>query len=294
MLLFFTAFYSGVPAAEGQNNLKELESAIHERLEGENGTFAFAFVNLSGDRESILINPDTVFHAASTMKTPVMIEVFRKAELGELSLQDSVKIENLFYSIVDGSEFSLDLDPEGDDPLERMVGEQETIYNLTHAMISYSSNIGTNLILQIADAEQVTQTMREIGAENIEVLRGLYDMEAFNRGLNNTTTARDLTVIFEKLGRKEIISEKASEEMISILKDQFYKNVIPAKLPEDVEVANKTGFISGVEHDSALVFLPDGRSYVVIFLSKNLPDDDTGREAGADLSKLVYNYMINQ
>jgi len=294
LLLLFTAICIGLSSADAQNTLEELESAIQDRVVGEDGTFAFAFVNLSDDTESILINPDTVFHAASTMKTPVMIDVFRRAGRGEFGLRDSVDIINRFYSIVDGSEFALDLDPEGDDPLERMVGERETIYNLTHAMITYSSNIGTNLILQIAEPEQVTETMRELGADNIEVLRGLFDMKAFNRGLNNTTTARDLAVIFEKLGRRKVVSEKASEQMISILKDQFYRDVIPARLPEDVVVANKTGWITGVVHDSGIVYLPDGRSFVIIFLSKNLPDGDYGREIGADLSKLVYDYMMNQ
>jgi beta-lactamase class A len=269
----------------------DLKQKIKEYLEKQEGTFAVWFGHLDQPELQLAINPDTVFHAASTMKTPVMIELFKQAEEGKYNLSDSIMIENRFYSIVDSSEFQLDLDPNADDPYEGKVGEMATIYDLNHAMITYSSNIATNIIIQMVGAEQTTQTMRELGAENIDVLRGVYDMKAFELGLSNRTTARDLGIILSHIANGTAVSAEKDSVMIEIMKDQFYKDVIVAGLPEDVTVANKTGSIDGVEHDSAIVFLPDGQRYVLIYLSKNLPDDIRGREIGAEISQMIYNFV---
>ncbi|MCC5940862.1 MAG: serine hydrolase [Balneolaceae bacterium] len=268
-----------------------LKAEIEAYLTEKEGTFAVWFQHLQNPDLHFSINEETLFHAASTMKTPVMIELFRRAEIGEFNLADSIKVENRFYSIVDGSEFQLELDPEGDDPFERKVGEMATLYDLNHAMITYSSNITTNLIMQLVGAEETTQTMRKLGADRIEVIRGLYDMEAFNRGLSNRTTAKDLGIMFEHIAKGTAVSPEMDELMVEVLKDQFYRDVIPAKLPDDVVTATKSGFITGVIHDSGIVYLPDGQSYVLIFLSKDLPESAIGREAGSEVSRMIYDHI---
>ncbi|REL38944.1 serine hydrolase [Rhodohalobacter sp. SW132] len=275
-------------------SLVELRDSIESILDNEEGTYAVYFSDLDDSQIELTINPDTLFHAASTMKTPVMIEVFRRADAGEFSVYDSIRIDNRFYSIVDGSEFSLDLDPESDDPFERMEGEMATIYDLTNAMITYSSNITTNLMIDLVGAEETTRTMRELGAENIEVLRGVYDMKAFEQNLSNRTTARDLAIIFRSIADGTAADRESGQLMIDILSDQFYRDIIPKYLPEELIIANKTGSISGVEHDSGIVYLPDGRSYLLIYLSKNVPDDEHSRDVGARISELIYDfYMAN-
>lgn len=231
------------------------------------------------------MNADTLFHAASTMKTPVMIEVFKQIEAGKFSIDDSITIKNEFTSIVDGSTFEIDIQEDSDDPIEHMVGEKVTLYDLVHAMITYSSNIATNIVIEMVGAEETTQTMRDI-------VRGLYDMKAFDLGLSNRTTARDLAIIFENLAHHKYLTEESNEMMIDILKDQYYRDIIPKHLPEDLEIANKSGFITGVRHDSAIVYLPDGRAYVLIFLTKELPDEDRGRDNGATISEMIYNYYV--
>ncbi|TVQ03973.1 MAG: serine hydrolase [Balneolaceae bacterium] len=278
-------------ARQKQTSVADLKTEIEQFLDSLEGTFAVWFQHLDDENLHISINPDTLFHAASTMKTPVMAELFRRAESGDFDLADSIQVVNLFYSIVDGSEFQLDLNPDGDDPFERKVGEMATLFDLNHAMITYSSNIATNLILQLVGVEKTTETMRKLGAERIEVIRGLYDMKAFELGLNNRTTAQDLGIIFEKIARKKAVSPAMDELMIEVLKDQFYRDVFPVHLPDNVVVANKTGFITGVVHDSAIIFLPDGQSYVLIFLSKNLPDNQIGTAGGAEISRMIYQYL---
>jgi len=277
---------------DSSGTLGDLEADIESMLSEEDGTYALFYKDLNSPDVQITINPDTMFHAASTMKTPVMIEVFKQAEEGRFSIYDSIRIENRFYSIVDSSEFSLELDPNADDPYEARVGEAATIYDLTHAMITYSSNIATNLIIQLVGAENVTQTMRELGADSIEVLRGVYDMKAFDRGLSNRTTARDLAIILESIAKGEVVDAEASQLMLDILQDQFYKDIIAGDLPDEAIVASKSGFITGVRHDSGIVYLPDGRSYLIVYLSKNVPDEDRSVATGAAVSRMVYDFYM--
>jgi len=293
LLLVPLLIVTGFTTLFGQKSFEDLTIEIINYLHEKEGTYAVWFQHLQNEELYFALNPDEVFHAASTMKTPVMVELFRRAELGDFNLSDSIKVENRFYSIVDGSEYQLDLDPDGDDPFERKVDEMATLYDLNHAMITYSSNITTNLIIQLVGAEETTNTMRNLGAERIEVIRGLYDMEAFNRGLSNRTTAKDLGILFQHIANGTAVSPQMDQLMIEVLKDQFYRDVIPAKLPDDVITATKSGFITGVIHDSGIVYLPDGQSYVLIFLSKDLPDAETGREAGSEVSKRIYEHLSN-
>ena len=288
-ILFF--FYLLPVQAPAQNSIEELTLEIANCLHEKEGTFSIWFQHLQKEELFFAMNPDKVFHAASTMKTQVMIELFRRAERGDISLGDSIKVVNRFASIVDGSEFQLSLNPESNDPFERKESEMASLYDLNHAMITFSSNIATNLILELVGAEETTQAMRNLGAKNITIKRGLFDMKAFEAGINNETTARDLGIIFEHLARGTAVSPELDAKMVEVLKDQFYRDVIPAMLPDGVVVANKTGSISGVVHDSGIVYLPDGQSYVLVFLSKNLHDNSIGTEAGAGVSSMIYDFM---
>lgn len=273
--------------------LQSVKDQVSERLSKEPGVFALAFKDL-GTGEEILINEKEKFHAASTMKTPVMIEVFKQAAEGKFSLDDSVAIRNEFKSIVDSSSFSLSPDDDSDKELYKHIGEKRTLSALVYDMIIVSSNLATNMVIEMVDAKNVTQTMRALGADSIQVLRGVEDSKAYEKGLSNTTNAYDLMVIFEKMATGKTVSAEASEAMIKILLDQRFNEIIPARLPKEVKVAHKTGDITGVRHDCGIVFLPDGRKYVLVLLSKKLEKPEAGIAAMAEISEIIYRYMVRE
>jgi len=273
--------------------LKTLQSDIEKELSGKKGTFAVAFKDLKTGRH-INIKDKETFHAASTMKTPVMIEVYKQAGEGKFSLNDSIELKNEFKSIVDGSSFSLDSTDDSEFELYKHIGEKRTIAALLYQMIIVSSNFATNLIIQKVGAENVTQSMRELGAKDIQVLRGVEDNKAFEKGLINTTTAHDLALIFEKIAKGEAVSAEASQAMINILLDQKFNEIIPALLPPGVKVAHKTGSITHVHHDSGIVILPGGRKYVLVLLSKDWEDEKQTIQTMANISLLVYKYVTGK
>jgi beta-lactamase class A len=290
--LFF--FLSALTATFGQSrpSIAQLRQQIQDTLAKQEGIFAVAFHDLSTGQQ-LLIRENEIFHAASTMKTPVLIEVYKQAAEKRLSLTDSILIKNTFQSIVDGSPFTLGSEADSEKKLYDRIGQKIPLSTLVYEMIIRSSNLATNLVIELVDAKKVTQTMRGLGAATIQVRRGVEDSKAFAQGLNNTTTAYDLMKIFEQIATGKAVSPEASRAMTGILLDQHFKSIIPAKLPQEVKVAHKTGSITGVLHDSGFVILPDGRQYVLVLLSKELKNDSAATKAMASVSELIYRF-VNQ
>ncbi|WP_425290799.1 serine hydrolase [Spirosoma linguale] len=288
-LAFVSALWLPV-AAQSRPTLAKLRQQIEQELSRHPGTFAVAFKDLKTGKE-LLIREHEVFHAASTMKTPVMIEVYKQAAQHKLALSDSMTITTDFKSIVDGSSYSLHAEQDSDTSIYKAVGTKRTLAALVYDMIIVSSNLATNMVIERVGAQNVTQTMRDLGAKDIQVRRGVEDSKAFAQGLNNTTTAYDLMVIFEKIARGKAVSPDASKAMITTLLDQKFNDAIPGKLPKDVKVAHKTGSITGVRHDSGIVFLPDGRKYVLVLLSKEIKDDKETIETMATVSQWIYDFV---
>lgn len=273
-----------------QNNLKTLKANIENRLKGIDGNFAVAFKDLQTGK-TLYINEKENFHAASTMKTPVMIELFKQVNQQKINLEDSVLIKNEFKSIIDGSLYSLDIDVDSDDIIYKNIGKKMKIYDLCYLMITVSSNFATNILIEKVGAENVMTTMKQLGANDIRVLRGVEDSKAFQAGKNNTTNAFDLALIFEKIAKKQIENKATCEAMTKILLDQKFNEIIPAQLPKDVKVAHKTGSITGVQHDSGFVILPNDKKYILVLLSKNLKNTEAAVAAMADISKMIYGFV---
>lgn len=268
-------------------SLESIKASIEAKLKTVEGEFAVAFKDLQTGK-TLFINEKENFHAASTMKTPVMIEVFKQAKARKFKLTDSILVKNEFKSIVDGSPYSMDIADDSGDGMYKMIGKKMTIYDLTYQMIIVSSNLATNILIDLVDAKNANESMRKLGAKDIQVLRGVEDQKAFDKGLSNTTTAYDLMLIFEKIAQNKVIDKKSCEEMRKILFDQKFNEIIPEKLSKNVKVAHKTGSITGVQHDSGIVYLPDGRKYVLVLLSKKLKNADAGVKVLAEVSEMIY------
>ena len=292
-LLIFL-FITGCSNSRSPGTINELQQEVQNILNNTDGEFGLAFKNLADSSETILINADERFHAASTMKTPVLIEIYRQAEEGKFALSDSIKVINTFKSILDGSPYTMGVSEDSEQDLYHRMNKKATIYDLAYQMITQSSNLATNILIEHVEAKKVTQTMRELGADSIEVLRGVEDLKAYEAGLNNTTTARDLMIMFEELEKGTLLNEESKDQVIEILKDQKHNDMFPVKLPNEAEIAHKTGWITNTYHDSGIIYLPDGKAFVLVLLSKNTPDRVAVQNAAAEIALLTYRYIESQ
>lgn len=236
----------------------------------------------------------TMMHAASTMKVPVMVEVFRQVDAGNLQLDNRLAVKNEFYSIVDSSRFSLDIDRDGGESLYDALGTKVSLATLVDDMIIHSSNLATNLLIELVDAKKVTASMRALGADTIQVLRGVEDIKAFRKGWSNYTNAYDLRVILTAIANGTAASPESCEKMIEIMSRQAYRKKIPAGLPDSVRVANKTGSITAISHDCAIVFPPNRKPYVLVVLTKGIAKPEQAEKAIAQISRSIYHQLQSQ
>ncbi|MDX1488508.1 MAG: serine hydrolase [Acidiferrobacterales bacterium] len=232
------------------------------------------------------LNGDRLFHAASTMKVPVMIELYRQARLGRFSLDDSLLVENAFRSIVDGSPYRIEDD--SDDAIYERLGQQMAIRDLIYQMITVSSNLATNLLIGYVSADSVQATIERMGTREMRVLRGVEDIKAYRQGLSNSATSSDLAVLLQALMENRAVSDEDDVEMIDILLDQRFNEMIPAGLPEGVRAAHKTGSITRINHDAAIVLPDDADPYVLVLLTEGIDDHAVSAALGARITALVH------
>ncbi|MDP9206350.1 MAG: class A beta-lactamase-related serine hydrolase [Gemmatimonadota bacterium] len=283
MMALITAALLGI--AQSRDSLLD---RINSRIAQEPGAqVGLAYIDLSSG-DTLFLNADSSFHAASTMKVPVMIKLFRDAAAGFFKMDQRLMLVNQFASIVDGSLYGLDSGSDSDTTLYHRIGERVAIDTLLRLMITRSSNFATNTLIALVGAESVTRTMRALGAQRIQVLRGVEDGKAFDKGLNNTTTARDLAVILRSIETGKAASGSATRAMREILLAQEFNEKIPAGVPRGVPVAHKTGEITAHSHDAAIVYPPGKRPYILVVLTRGIADGTTASKLIADLSALVY------
>ncbi len=251
---------------------------------GRGVTIAVAYRDL-GTGKSLLRNEHVKLHAASTMKVPVMVALFQAAGRGDLRLDQPVPIKNEFKSIVDGSPFHLDPKEDGDPDLYKSLGTEAPVDELMRRMIVRSSNLATNLLIELVGAPRVMERMRELGAEDLLILRGVEDQKAYDAGRNNKVTAYDLMLVLSAVaeGRPE-----SSDRMLDILKHQEWNEKIPAGLPPGTPVAHKTGDITKIHHDAAIVYPPGESPYVLVVLTSGIADEKVADQTIAEISRAVW------
>ena len=239
--------------------------------------------------DSILIGANLRLHDASTMKVPVMVQIFRDADAGLLALDDSLTVHTAFPSLVPGGAFTVGKEDDSDSTLYALAGRNRSVRELLELMITRSSNLATNILIERVGATRAQASARSLGAWSIQVLRGVEDGAAYRAGLNNTTTARDLGVLLGAIATGRAASRGACDSMLAILGRQEFNEGIPVGVPPGMRVAHKTGWIGEVVyHDAAVVYPPDGGSYVLVVLTGGIKEDSVAHNLVADLSRLVY------
>ncbi|HWM93937.1 MAG TPA: serine hydrolase [Thermoanaerobaculia bacterium] len=255
--------------------------------QGKQRLIAVAFHHL-GTGATFSLNDRERFHAASTMKVPVMMAFFEAVDRGAMRLDEPVPVRNEFHSIMDDSVYTLDPEEDGDPDLYQTAGQNLPLEELIRRMIIRSSNLATNLLIERIGAPTVMDLMRRIEAYDMRVLRGVEDQKAYDAGMNNVTTANDLRILLKAIADGTTFSRSSSEKMIDILKAQEFNEKIPAGLPPGTPVAHKTGDITGIHHDAAIVFPPGERPYVLVVLTAGFQDEKEADRAIAEISRAVW------
>jgi beta-lactamase class A len=280
----------GTQTLLAQDAAARLRQRMLDRIQEVPGATVGVVLRDVGGGAAVFINPDSVFHAASTMKVPVMIEYFRRLDAKQLTKDQTLALDTVFKSIVDGSPYALNAGVDSDSSVFSRVGQQVPLRWLVERMIVRSSNLATNALIELLDALKVQSTTVSLGAVNMKVRRGVEDGKAFQQGLNNQTTARDLATLLEAIETGKAASRASTREMVEILAKQEFNDEIPAGLPPGTKVAHKTGWITGVTHDAALVYPPNRKPYVLVVLTRGIRERQVAQRLIADLSRMAWEF----
>jgi beta-lactamase class A len=235
---------------------------------------------------------DRWFHAASTIKVAILLGVFGAIYRGELLPQSRVQIRNRFLSALDGSPYRVRSERDANAEVHRATGKTLRVSELADAMITTSSNLATNLLLDLVGLDVLQGTIDAFGLEGIDLRRGVEDELAFEHGINNRVTARGLAALLQLIGEERAFSPALSRQMLDVLHGQQFKSGIPAGLPSDARVAHKTGEISTIAHDAGLVYLPGRRPYALVVLTEWEPNVGGRSATIAAASYLAYAALI--
>jgi beta-lactamase class A len=240
---------------------------------------------------------DRWFHSASTIKVAVLLALFGAIDAGRFTLDSRLHVRNRFLSLVDRTPFRVAAGRDADKEVHAAVGKTMRIGDLARHMIVTSSNLATNLLVDLIKVDQAQQMLARHGIRGVDLARGVEDDKAFDANFNNRVTANGLVALFRVIHERSGVLQESAREMLDILFQQEFRSGIPAGIPADVRsasrIANKTGEISVAAHDAGIVFLPGREPYVLAVLTEPEPNSDRRMERIARVSSVVYEWLIS-
>jgi len=274
-----------MPGSRLLSRIQEIATKVHF------GEIAVAF----HDFESALrfsYQGDRWFHAASTFKAGILFAFFKAAEEGRIRIDDHLQVRNRFVSVANGGIYRVQSDRDGDSTVHKRVGRSMRLLDLATVMITRSSNLATNLLLDFLSVDFVRRCLRDAGVEGVEIRRGVEDLAAHEAKINNEATADGLLRLFRVFLDEKHLAEPHRAKAMEILLAQEFKSMLPGKLPHDVRVAHKTGEISTHCHDVGIVLSPGRQPYVVAIMTETTPETEKRSRGVAEISATIYRYIV--
>ncbi len=254
-----------LPGSEGRIK------AVIKKSKGQVGVAARDLVT----GQAIFISAEESFVAASIIKLPVMIEVYRQVREGKLRLDQPVELKA--EDKVGGAGILMELHD----------GIQLTLEDLLNLMIVISDNTATNILIDLVGAENVNRTVAALGARGTVLRRKLMIVELIEKGIQNDVTPQDILMLLEKMVAGQMVDAGASAAMLEIMKRQQYNEKIPRRLPEGLVIAHKTGDLSRVSHDVGVIYAPGGPMALCVMTS-GIGDVDFANVTIAEIARLIY------
>lgn len=241
----------------------------------------------------IEINSNEKFETASTIKVFILAELYRQIYEKKIKPDEILKYNEENY--VEGSGVLRALD----------MGVQLTAKNMATLMIIVSDNIATNILIERLGIDNINKTCRDLGF-NDTILHNKIDFEKYEK--LGTSTPQDYGKFFEMLNRKELWSEKLSEEMLEIFKNQHYNSILTRDLPqyfldsedtgdeELISIASKSGSMNACRNDGGIFHTPYG-DYIIIIFTKDFVDnlyynEHESYRFGGKISRLMFDQFI--
>lgn len=222
------------------------------------------------------INANEIMPAASTIKIPVMVEVFRQLEAGNFDLNHRV-------TLLPG-----DRDWGSGDIADAPVGSTFPVSQLLTSMIAVSDNTAANMLIRLVGRPHINATMKLLGLHHTK-LGDYIHTAGWSVRTTLRTTPSDMVSLLTEMAKKKLIDQWASNQMIDILERQEINSLIPEPLP-DIPIAHKTGSLDDTLNDVGIVYAWD-EPYVIAVLTTDLPTLSAGRRFIRHVSSMAYTHL---
>lgn len=256
--------------------MKEIKKYLESRI----GTYAFFFEDLESGF-SYGYNENVQMTSAGCTKLPIALSTIKYVQDGKASFLDKVKIEekDKIY---------------GTGILHEFDNRDYTIFELLVAMLIQSDNTAANKLIDIVGMDMINEDIASLGLKNTRLNRKTSDERAMSTGVENITSAYDLSKIWKILYKAEFLDEKNSQMLIDILQRQQMKNKLALYIPDDLkyEISSKTGDKAGVENDTAFLRLEKG-CFTFTVLSMGIPNSVYGTVTLAKCGKMMWDCVMN-
>jgi beta-lactamase class A len=258
----------------------DLRSAVGSAAAYSTGVLG-AYARRLGRSSWFAYDADERFPSASVIKVLIMTAVFQEADRDAGLLEHKVRLQ--LADFVGGSDVLQNYDP----------GDRVTVALLVRAMIEQSDNTASNALISMLGFDRIAQTARRAGLQHTQLKRHFMDFAAAVHHSNNLTTARDMGSLLYQIERgahegvTTVASPASCRKMVDIMLRQEDRDKIVRGLPKGVPVANKTGEITGVRNDVAIVDPYGEMPYVLTVLTKDLADFSNGVIAIRRIAKAV-------
>ncbi|OOE10662.1 serine hydrolase [Fictibacillus arsenicus] len=264
--------------------LKQIENDLLRLISSGKGTYGISIYYFETEEEFVY-NHDEEFYAASIIKIPIMSAVLAQVSEGKRSLSDKIRVRS--EDMVSGDGILKNLTP----------GTEWTIHDLVVLMIIESDNTATNLLIDILGVENIQLYMTIWGFKQTQFRHKLQIKPSRKHNESNLITAKEMNHFLRDIAMGNIVSMSVCRKMIEIMKQQKMNDLLPSLLPENDgiigmipiwEMAHKTGYVPGVEHNVGLFYLP-GHTFAISALSKNVPNRDEPKRIMSELGSLLFN-----
>jgi beta-lactamase class A len=260
---------------------KELKKEIEKELKGFPGIAGIALYDLQ-TKNKVEIRAKESFEAASLIKIPIMIEAYKNIASGSLRADKEIELKE--SDKVGGA----------GDLKTKKAGTRMSVEKLVELMITKSDNTATDLLIKMLGMDNIENTVNHMGMKKTTLKRTIYDFAAINKGKDNITTPEDMETILRELYEGNNIAEQYRGVMLNILKNQDNKKIIPKFLPSNIQIAHKTGSLSGTVHDCGIIYPPDRKPYILVLMSKNVSNNSKAEKQLAEVSKKVYSLITGE
>ncbi|MDQ3629123.1 MAG: class A beta-lactamase-related serine hydrolase [Actinomycetota bacterium] len=231
-----------------------------------------------------------VHPAASTMKLPLLVALYRAVERAELRLDDEIEVRAVLDSVVADRTYETTQDYDNDEEPWGHLGRTATLGWLGSRAIVRSSNLATNLLIDILGLDAVNGVYDDVGAVGCRVRRGIQDLPGSEVGAGNEVDADGLSRVLAAVARHDIASPATCESIERVLAACEHRDGIAAGIPPRTYLANKTGWITDVCHDVALVRPEREEPFVLCVLSAAPLDEDAGHRLVAEVTRVCWEH----